>query len=85
MQMQKIMSSLSSSARKPWSGRLSPWRCWTDGQESNRLSPESKISCSAAHVDGNADADYVADEDDLLNSEAVNTQRSCTIGPHTHP
>ena len=39
----------------------------------------------AAHVDGNADADYVADEDDLLNSEAINTQRSYTILPYIHP
>ena len=45
----------------------------------------ARFLAPAAHVDGNADADSVADEDDLLNSEAVNTQRSCTIGPRTHP
>ena len=45
----------------------------------------ARFLASAAHVDGNADADYVADEDDLLNSEAVNTKRSYTNRPHTHP
>lgn len=45
----------------------------------------ARFLSSAAHVDGNADDDCDTDEDDLLNSEAVNTQRSDTIGPCTHP
>ena len=55
------------------------------GKKATGCLRRARFLASAAHVDGNTDADYVADEDDLLNSEAVNTQRSCTIGPHTHP
>ena len=56
------------------------------GKKATGCLRRARFLASAAHVDGNAEADYVADEDDLLNSEAVNThQRSCTIGPHTHP
>ena len=55
------------------------------GKKATGCLRRARFLASAAHVDGNADADYVADEDDLLNSEAVNTQRSYTIRPHTHP
>ena len=55
------------------------------GKKATGCLRRARFLASAAHVDGNADADYVADEDDLLNSEAVKTQRSYKIWPHRHP
>ena len=55
------------------------------GKKATGCLQRARFLASAAHVDGNADADYVADEDDLLNSEAINTQRSYTILPYIHP